>query len=169
MIRDQQVGAPCAQSPVPIERPTAAQVDWAMSVLASIFQMDLDQYNHLEWLMSTGLIRPSEGRAVVEALGYEPIGPGLHSPTDRLEQAPSVSGSISCMLPDVRPELPPPPGMQTFTSLPALPPMPRVSQALVPVPVPPTATQHFDISSTSGSELLPLRDLPSRDQPAPRN
>ena len=53
-----------------IEKPTAAKVEWAMPVLASLFNMDVEQYNPIEWLMTTGLITPQEGRQVAEALGY---------------------------------------------------------------------------------------------------
>ena len=164
------------QESPPMQLPTQAQVDWAMKGLVSLYQMDVEQFNHVEWLMTTGLILPREGRRVVDALGYEPIGQGLHSPTDRFEQAPSLNGSVSLVLPEPRLEVPPPPPSLPASlqpSLPQLPPMPNSSQALVvPAPaLPLRTTTYHDISTAPGSptsQPLPLRDQAAPGQPASR-
>ena len=111
-----------------LDRPTEAQVNHAMSVLADKFHMNVDEHAHVEWLIASGLITVGEGEVVVDALGI-PRRPRVESPT-MLHSQFSPATSVSHILPELRLQLPPVPKLHSSgvalpaASLPALPPMP---------------------------------------------
>ena len=118
---------------------TQAAVDYQMQCLTDVFDMTINEHEHLEWLMATGLILPREARGVVEAIGI-PHKRTIESPLVLHTQA-SPNTSASRLFPDVQLQFPPPP---------VSPPGIRTTPlALVPTP------QHLQASPQEFSIMTP--------------
>ena len=124
--------------------------------------------SHIEWLLSTGMIRDVDANAVCQSLGLElrsrvlsPSDPRTQTPTAPIPQTTNITTSVQTS--PILPSMP-------MLSLPPAPTAPRVKLQdrelqLVPSLVPaaqfrddkswlaPAGPQHYDISSESGRHI----------------
>ena len=138
-----RVASPDVLSPVQVRPLSEGLVNHIMGNLSDIYFMQVDEYEHVSWLLLRGLIREHETHGILQSLQVPRRIGHVMSPT-MLQPAPGHSTPDSVSMVQAPPPptwaqdmpLSPPPGMGTqttctamaLTALPALPPMPAPPQ-----------------------------------------
>ena len=134
--------------PAPVVPVPEALVEHTMWTLRGSYDLEASDAAHVQWLMSTGLIRAQDAPGILLSLGVQPRAQAL-SPDDprRSDPIKQDAQTSPAMLPDM-------PAI-TFPALPPMPsvPVPRMQLELAPsllprARAPPASwTEHYDIAS----------------------
>ena len=135
--------------PVPVVPVPDAMIEHTMITLLGQYALETNDAAHLQWLMSTGLIRAQDAHGIIESLGVQRRERTLSPDDPRCQMSRVQDAQTSPMLPDMPaitfPELPPLPAPQVPARQMRLELMPTlVPRARAP---PASWTEHFDIAS----------------------